>query len=148
MSNAIEQVETSWARLMHAIEGIPDDRMSELGVAGDWSVKDVLSHIAYWEGQAMGDVERALNGEPDPEKDGLDVEAINQNVHAERSDWTIPQMLDEFHGTHERFMAALRQHPNINPSEIEADTFEHYDEHAADILAWRERVGIEPATDS
>jgi len=142
MSNAVERVEASWAELMDAIEGIAEERMTERGVAGDWSVKDVLAHVAYWEGGAIGDVERALTGEPEPSDHDLDVEAVNHGVHAERADWTVEQTLDELHGTHKRFMAALRQHPNIDPDAIEGDTFEHYDEHAADIRVWRERAGI------
>lgn len=141
MSDAVERVETSWAGLMAAIEGIADERMSEPGVAGDWSVKDVLAHVAYWEGRAIGSVERALTGEPEPSISDASVETINHGVRAERADWTVEQTLGELHGTHERFMAALRQHPDIDPDVIEGDTFEHYDEHAADIRVWRERVG-------
>jgi hypothetical protein len=141
MSNAVERVEASWEQLLAAVDGIADERMSEPGVAGDWSVKDVLAHVAYWEGRAIGIVERKLTGEPDPPGGGLDFEAVNQNVYAERANWTIAQMLDEFHGTHQRFMAALRQFPDIDTDAIEGNTFEHYDEHAADIRAWRERVG-------
>ena len=33
--------------------------------------------------------------------------------------------------------------PTIDPDLIEDDTFEHYDEHAADIRAWHERVTSE-----
>ncbi|MGH9174345.1 MAG: DinB family protein, partial [Vicinamibacterales bacterium] len=60
MSTAIERVETSWATLIEAIEGIPDARLTAAGAIGTWSVKDVLGHVAYWDGQAIGDVERAL----------------------------------------------------------------------------------------
>jgi hypothetical protein len=141
MSNAVERVEASWTGLIAAIEGIAKERMSEPGVADDWSVKDILAHVAYWESGAIGDVERALTGERQPADDGLSVDAVNDGIHKERAGWTLAQTLDEFHGTHQRFMAALRQHPNIDPSAIEGDTFEHYDEHAADIRAWRERVG-------
>lgn len=142
MGDAVKRVEASWAKLMDALEGLPELRMSEPGVAGDWSVKDVLGHVAYWEGRAIGTVERALSGEPEPSVSDTSVDTINHGVHAERADWSIDQALSELHGTHERFMAALRQHPNIDPDLIEGDTFEHYDEHAADIRSWRERVGV------
>ena len=142
MSDAIERVEASWAELMDAIEGLPEMRMSEPGVAGNWSVKDVLGHVAYWEGRAIGTVERALNGEPELDVNDASVDTINEGVHEERADWTVEQALGELHETHGRFMSALRQHPAIDPDLIEGDTFEHYDEHAADIRAWRDRVGV------
>ncbi len=142
MSDAVTRVEASWAKLMDSIEGLPEPRMSEPGVAGDWSVKDVLGHVAYWEGRSIGTVERALTGEPEPEVSAASVDSINDGVHEERAGWSIEQALSELHGTHQRFMAALRQHPGIDLDLIEGDTFEHYDEHAADIRAWRERVGV------
>ena len=141
MSEVVERVETSWAGLMDAIKGIPEARLSQPGAAGDWSVKDVLAHVAYWEGRAIGLIEREMSDEPAPSS-GLDVETINQNVYGERSDWTAAQVLDELYGTHDRFMAALRMFPDIDADIIEGDTFEHYDEHAADISRWRERAGI------
>jgi hypothetical protein len=142
MSDAVKRVEASWAKLMDTLKGLPDGRMSEPGVAGDWSVKDVLGHVAYWEGCAIGTVERALSGEPEPNGSRDSVDSINDGVYQERADWTVAQALDELYGTHERFMAALRQHPDIDSDIIEGDTFEHYDEHAADIRSWRDHVGV------
>ena len=80
MSDAVKRVEASWAKLMDALTGLPEERMDEPGVAGDWSVKDVLGHVAYWEGRAIGAVERALNGEPEPDDSGESVDTINDGV--------------------------------------------------------------------
>jgi hypothetical protein len=140
MSNAVERVEASWAKLMDVVKEVPEHRWSESGVAGEWSVKDVLGHVAYWEGRVIGTVERSLSGEPEPDISDASVEAINHGVYVERADWTTEQALAELHGTHDRLMAALRQHPTIDPDDIKEDTFEHYDEHAADIRAWLERT--------
>jgi hypothetical protein len=139
-SNAVERVEASWAELLAAIDGLDETRLSQPGVTGEWSIKDLLGHVAYWEGRTIGIVERRRNGEPDP-TGGSDFEIVNQQVHAERAGWTVAQLLDEFHGTHERFMAALRQYPQIDPDDIDGNTFGHFDEHAAEIRAWRERAG-------
>jgi len=143
MSDAIARVEASWAALMDAIGGIPEERMREPGVAGDWSITDILAHVAWWEGRAIGTVERSLAGEPEPELGNDTVDSLNAGVYEERADWTVEQTLEELHGTHERFMAALRQHSTIDPDLIEGDTFEHFDEHAADIRAWREREQLD-----
>lgn len=142
MSDAITRVEASWEHLLSAIEGIGQERMSEPGVAGDWSVKDVLGHVAFWEDRVIGAIERAMNDAPDPPSSGLDVDQINENVTAERAGWSVTQSLNEFQGTHERLLATLRKYPDVDPALIEGDTFEHYDEHATDIRAWRERAGI------
>jgi hypothetical protein len=106
-------------------------------------VKDVLGHIAYWEGRAIGIVERTLTGEPDPPSGTDDeFEAINLREQAARAGWNVDETREELFGTHERFMAALRQCPGIDPDRIAGDTFEHYKEHAIDIRDWRARVGV------
>lgn len=137
----VERVEASWAALQEALDGLAIERMSEPGVAGDWSVKDLLAHVAYWEGRAIGTIERSLAGEQELSAGDETVDSINEGVYDERSDWSVERALDEFHGTHQRFMAALRQHPGIDPNLIAEDAWEHYDEHTAGIRAWRERVG-------
>ena len=76
MSDAVERVEASWAGLIDVIEGIPAEQMSEPGVSGDWSIKDLLGHIAYWEGRAIAVVERRLTGEPDPPGSEQDFESL------------------------------------------------------------------------
>ena len=143
MGTAIERVEASWANLVEAIEGIPEERIDEPGVAGEWSVKDVLGHLAYWDGEAIEGVERSLNGDSESSgDDGDDFEVTNQREQAVRSGRSVAKARQELFGTHDRLLAALRQHPTIDPNEIAGDTFEHYDEHAADIRAWRQRLGI------
>ncbi len=61
---ALERIEASWRELTEALAGIPEERLTEPGVAGEWSVKDLMGHIAFWDEQALLAAERHLAGQP------------------------------------------------------------------------------------
>jgi len=142
----IAQIETSWNGLMQAIAGIPEDRLTEPGAAGEWSVKDVIGHVAFWDEQAVAAAQRRLAGEPDQP---VDWQALNEREAAARADRPLAELRDEMRQAHDRVLDTLRSLPRLAPVEaigvcgcLSGDTYEHYDDHAADVRAWRERVGV------
>ena len=143
--DVLRRIETSWANFMSTMAGLPEERLAEAGVTGDWSVKDLMGHVAVWDEYVVHAARRLLAGQP-----GWDVawEAINQREAAARADDSVAQQRAEMEQAHARMLAFVAA---LNPSElrtdgverrIAVDTYEHYDEHAADIRAWRERTGI------
>lgn len=141
MSDMVERIGASWRGLMEAIAGIPDARLAEPGVAGDWSVKDVLAHIAFWEDQLVEQIDRRMSGTPQPDDEG-DVEVTNAREYEARRDWTVERVRDDLLRGHERMLTSLRAVPDIPAGDVEGDTWEHYDDHATDIRRWREQMGI------
>lgn len=139
MMSELETLATSWQNLLDSDNGIPEERMGEPGVAGDWSIKDVLAHVAYWDWDELVLVERFANGEPAAEEP--DYEAENQRVYAERAGWPLAEVRRELLDTHDRLVTALHNAPGYDLERLKG-SWEHYDEHAAEIRAWRERAGI------
>ena len=45
---------------------IGEDRMEEPGVAGAWSIKDIVAHLAAWRRRTVGRIEAVANGRPEP----------------------------------------------------------------------------------
>ena len=140
-----ERIERSWRGLMDALAGIPEERLTEPGVVGDWSVKDLLGHVAVWDAHAVAAVRRFLAGEA-PGR--VNWEALNEREAAARADRSLAEQRSEMEVAHERVRSLVR---DLRPSDLDlpgvrhrlaVDTYEHYDEHAAEIRAWRERVGI------
>ena len=143
---ALDRIERSWAGLQEALEGIPDERLSEPGAAGDWSVKDVMGHLAFWDEQALLAAERHLAGQPPVHVP--DWQAMNDQVAAGRASRSAAELRAEMERAHELVVALLQSRPPLDPAAIglcgclEEDTYQHYDEHAADIRAWRQRLGL------
>ncbi|MFN8594304.1 MAG: ClbS/DfsB family four-helix bundle protein [Thermomicrobiales bacterium] len=140
----IARHETSWQSWKAATDGIPDDRMRE-PVTGHWSAKDLLGHVAFWEDWVIDHCQRLLAGEPEPEED---LDAVNQGQVAASQETSVAAQRQYGDAAHARLMAFLRTiHENEVkfPRLVEAlewETYKHYDEHAAEIRAWREREGF------
>src|SRR5215216_3459948 len=58
----LERIEESWRQLFAVLDDIPEERMSDPGVIGEWSLKDLFGHLAFWDDHATEEIERALAG--------------------------------------------------------------------------------------
>ena len=143
---ALDRIERSWAGVQDALAGIPETRLDEPGAAGEWSVKDIMGHLAFWDEQALLSAERHLAGQPPAQVP--DWQAMNEQEAAARSDRSPAEVRAEMERAHELIVALLRSRPPLDPAAIglcgclEEDTYQHYDQHTADIRAWRAHVGI------
>jgi hypothetical protein len=136
---ALRRVGESWTDLMAAFAGIPPERVNDAGVTGDWSIKDLVAHIAFWDGQAEIEAERlALGDRPR----SIDVEALNEREQAASAKRGFDEVWQELEYTHQRMLTKLKELPALDPRSVGVDTFDHYAEHAAEIRAWRERNGL------
>ena len=143
---ALERIEASWRGLTEALAGIPEERLGEPGAVGEWSVKDLMGHIAFWDEQALLAAERHLAGQPQVQV--VDWQAMNEREAAARAGRSAAELRAELERAHELIVALLESRPPLDPSAVglcgcmEESTYQHYDEHAAQIRAWRERVGV------
>ena len=130
--------ETAWSRWLHALEHVAVAEMDTPGVCGMWSVKDLIGHIAIWDDIAVRKI-GALGGPPPA---GLDenVDAINAREAALRADRTVEEQRAEMDHNHDRLLGALEAASRASDDDLErvrrwiaADSWEHYDEHTAQV---------------
>lgn len=139
----IDLTERQWQAWVAAVEGIPDERLTE-PMAGHWSGKDLIGHVAFWEDWVIGDCRRILAGEPDP---GEDLDPINQAQVEDAKGASVADQKRYRDEAHARLMAFLDTIPEETPTfpelvkALEWETYAHYDEHTAQVRAWREGVG-------
>lgn len=148
----LEHLAEARAALLAAIGGLAEADMTALPVAGEWTIKDILAHVSGWAAWDLAGVEGVLAGEPPDFFSAIqDVDTFNARLVAERREWTLGRVLAEMADTH----AALRELLATMPDE---DVFrigrfqgpywdnlggwlqvawEHEEEHAAQIRAWR-----------
>jgi uncharacterized protein (TIGR03083 family) len=135
---------------------IPEDRMTEPGLAGGWSVKDTIAHVTWSEREMVGVIrERALVGSPywrlgqDERNAAVYEENLDRplaDVLAEaRSVWAellpgLESLTDDDLNAPSYFQGLSEAAPGVPPWQIFAgSTFKHYEEHAADLRAWLDR---------
>lgn len=136
-------IDVEWRELLEILDGIPENRLEEPGACGEWSIKHLMGHLAYWDENAVAEIERALAGLP--EEDG-DFQPINEADHAARLGRTLAEERSAMHQAHAALVERLESVAGIDAAPIDAairpDTYEHYAEHSADIQGWRQRVGV------
>jgi uncharacterized protein (TIGR03083 family) len=148
-AETLQRIDQSWNNLMDALDGIPADAVAEPGACGEWSVKDLAGHIAFWASRAGPIAERNTSApaQSDQDSDGdsggeFDFQPINEEVAAKNADRSYDDLTRELHETHEAMVATLRALPTLDPDWVAGNTFGHYDEHAGEIREWRRQRGV------
>ena len=94
------------AKLLSAIEKVPPDAMTCSGACDNWSVKDIMAHLADWAARCVGWYEAGLRGEipaiPDPDFNWRQLSALNQKIYERHRHKPLDQVLEEFVMTDDR----------------------------------------------
>jgi hypothetical protein len=103
----INRIHTERRRLEHNLAPLGQSEMFAPGVVGEWSVKDILAHLADWEEHFQPWVEASRKGlKPDPEP-GLtwkELDKLNQRIYERHRQQGLDDVMAYFHTTHEQFM--------------------------------------------
>ena len=142
-------------RLEQVLEGIDSSAMVEPGIMGQWSAKDVLVHIAFWEATFRGWIDFAARGvTPEmPVSGGTweDIDLLNDRVYQEGRDRPLADVRDEFAASYLPTLALVEAtdesvllDPERNPlgpreplwQYVAANTSDHYREHRESLESW------------
>jgi len=119
------------------------------GVVEQWSVKDLLGHMAFWSDRAANTLAQVNAGRADEIPGPEDESALNDwnaRESAAREGKTLAQLREEWERAHQAARAALEGFPEEKLDQpikdgtvvfsFGADTFAHYQEHASQIRSW------------
>ena len=147
----LNQLDKSWAAIKESYAGLSDALMTEPGVTGDWSVKDILAHITTWEEEALKYLPLIIKGDRPPRysvKYG-GINAFNAQMTQQKRGLSLSDVLKQLDETHQRLTDYIRQTPGDQfTSEtrfrrrLRQDTYSHYPKHARAIRQWRERSAL------
>jgi hypothetical protein len=144
----LSKLHTAWQAFHASYAGLPDDRLVAPGVTGDWSVKDLIAHIAWWEEEALAHLPTVLAGGRPPRYStrygGID--AFNAQMADRMRDLTLDEVRNRAAETHRRLIAYLETVPEDQLTRetrfrrrLRLDTYSHYPIHTEAIQAWRQR---------
>jgi hypothetical protein len=123
--------------------GLSEDEMTRRpGAQHDWSVKDQIAHLTWWEDYAIVRSGIMLAGEPFSKL--TDFDAINAQVFAFNKDLSLAHVLAAFAANLTRLESLCRGiteeqlNDEVGKSKppywlLVTDTFEHYAEHQPDL---------------
>jgi Mycothiol maleylpyruvate isomerase N-terminal domain len=132
----LERERAAWGTFEAAVERVPADRRKLDGVVPGWSVQDLVWHCAYWAGFCAETIEARVAGDlSDPwDHDDAYWDAENDRVARESKEMTWEAVESDGARMRERVRAALAKTTDeVAMRWFAEETFEHYDEHAAEI---------------
>ena len=141
-------LDADWMGFRESYAGLPDAALTEPGVTGSWSVRDLIAHVTWWEEEALRHLPLILDGGRPPRYSvtygGID--AFNAQMTERKADFSLDEVRAEFAETHRRLVAYLRDVPPEHllgnsrfRRRLRLDTYGHYPIHTADIRRWRAR---------
>jgi len=143
----LKRLEKAWATLNESCNGLSDSQLTEPGVIGDWSVKDILAHVTTWEEEALKYLPLIVTGGRPPrytQYGGLN--AFNAQMTEQKRDLVVSYVLKQLDETHRRLIDYIRSVPEEHFTRetrfrhrLRLDTYSHYPMHAKAIREWRER---------
>ena len=127
----------SWRGFADTVGAVPADRRGVEGVVPGWSAHDVVWHVGYWAGYAADVIERDRAGEAELEPAGSQLDDAEVLATGRGMRWD--EVVRYAERSHDRVRAAFSSSPD--PGDVATrwfreDTFDHYDEHAAEIRAF------------
>jgi hypothetical protein len=143
----MHEMTVEWEALQKALNNIPVETMDTPVKAGEWSVKDILAHLTWYERQMIGVVgQRALVGS---DLWNLPLDERNYAIYVQLKEKTTAEVLTESVAVHAQLMALLQglsddelnqpplfkdMPPHWIPGDlIASNTYEHYRAHLRSI---------------
>ena len=133
--------------LLSRFDALSDEQMQVVGVTREWSTKDLLGHLAYWERSAMEQARELESGTWSPRKlTPAQVNRINREVVTANKATPRQKLREEWILARAEIVAALRR----APEEIEENSplarivrsqcVRHRGHHLAQLRAWVEHL--------
>ena len=145
----IDKLEQAWAAFQQSYAGLTDEQMVAPGVTGDWSVKDLLAHVSWWEEEALKHLPHILQGKRPPRYSVVygGIDAFNAQMTELKRGLSLAEVLSQLDQTHQRLINYLHSaSEELFTTEtrfrrrLRLDTYSHYPIHTQAIREWRERT--------
>ena len=143
---------TAWEALLAQVEPA---HWTDVGIEGDWSLKDVIVHIAFWEGRAVKRLQAVARGKtptPHPVIKNLDTDDANAWIYDQNEHRPLAEVQAEEQATYQELLATLE---SVSDSDLftpgrfpwldsglalwetlPSNSYGHYEEHIPPLQAW------------
>lgn len=162
----LEALEDSRQEMLEMIEELADETLMLPCVTGNWSIKDILAHLTYWEGQVVTLLFQLLRGveKPTTALFGPEpVDEVNQRWYEEGKERSLEMVWKDWLGVRKqtiRRVEELSEKDLADPGRfpwakgkpltqwILDDSVEHEEEHCDQIREWLEARDAAPGKDN
>ena len=153
-ADLVETLQARRAEWDALLAEVPEAWMAEPGVAGEWSVKDYVTHMTYYERWFADRLHEALRGESytPVEMDRMHYDERNELIFQANRDRPTPEVLAESRQAFQRLLAGVQAQseafltepqqfegvpqPLVVSKLIQGDVLDHYAQHFPAITSW------------
>jgi hypothetical protein len=150
----LEALEDGHQELLEMLQDLPDEMMLQPGVCGDWSIKDILAHLTYWEGQVVTLLFQAQRGveKPTTAHFGKEtVDELNQRWYLTGKERPLDIIWQDWQGVRKQTLRRVTDMSQKDLNDVQRypwlkgvplfqwilnDTVDHEEEHADQIREW------------
>ena len=147
----LDKLATTWQEFEDSYAGLGDELLMMPRVTGEWSVRDIIAHVSWWEEEALKHLPVIREGGRSPRYSvtygGID--AFNAMMTAQRRNLPLATVLQQHDEVHAQLVHYVRQSPEeLFTREtrfrrrLKFDTYGHYPIHARAIRDWRARNSV------
>jgi hypothetical protein len=141
----LRRIHDAWEALQQSYAGLSDARLTEPGVAGDWSVRDILAHVTTWEEESLKYLPLIIEGGRPPKYARYGgVDAFNAMMTEQKRGLSLADVQQQMRDVHDKLIDFLQGVPEEQflretrfRRRLRLDTYRHYGEHARMIGQWR-----------
>ena len=144
----LKRLDVAWTAFTESYAGLPDAQLLEPGVAGDWSVKDILAHVTTWEEEALKHLPLIIAGGRPPRYVTTygSIDAFNARMTERKRGLSLADIRGQLDDTHRQLIAFIRNAPASQFTRetrarrrLRLDTYSHYPIHTQMIQEWRKQ---------
>jgi len=142
------KLEKAWNSFRESYAGLGAEQMSLRGAVEDWSVKDLIAHVSWWEEESLKHLPHILEGKRPPRYSVLygGIDAFNAKMTELKRSLSLDEVMRQAVETHGRlvnYLAGVPEDVFMRETRfrrrLRLDTYSHYPIHTAAIRAWREK---------
>jgi hypothetical protein len=150
----IKTLESSRIAFMDAIEDLSEDQLTQPGICGEWSIKDLMAHLLMWEAETIKLLFQVQQGKVPTTVHLSQLSDDEQNAlwRQQIQNRPLQAVLDDFHAIRAQTIRQIQaiseerlSNPKLFPwlkgktlTELILHSIsQHDDEHRAQIEAWR-----------
>jgi hypothetical protein len=146
VAKLLDKLEAAWSEFQESYAGLKDEQLLQPGVTGEWSVRDLIAHVTWWDEEALTHLPATLAGERLPRYSAMygGIDAFNALMTERKRELSLEEVRARAEETHRRLVAYIQGLP---PEQIvgeprfrhrlRLDTFGHYPLHTKQIREWR-----------
>src|SRR5919202_3869508 len=109
----LKRLDVAWAAFEESYAGLSESQLLIPGVTGDWSVRDIIAHVTWWEEEALTHLPLVREGGRPPRYSvrygGID--AFNALMTEERRGLSLADVLRQHDEVHDQLVDYVRHAP-------------------------------------